>query len=152
MQLDLVMPERFDVGYVDDQDRRRRPALLHRALLGSLERFLGIVLESSGGALPPWLAPEQVLIVPIKAEQRPFSERLQASLAAAGLRCRIDARNESVSRRVRAAHELRIPLVAVIGPREMQAGSVAVRHEQQQRVLPEREAIDALAEICAPPL
>lgn len=152
IQLDLVMPERFDVAYIDDRDARRRPALLHRALLGSLERFLGIVLESCEGRLPAWLAPEQVLIIPIRPDQHAAANDLRDRLLAADLRVRVDARNESVGRRAVAARELQIPIVAVIGEREAAAQSVALRHRGERHDIPNAAAVEAIGAMCEAPL
>jgi threonyl-tRNA synthetase len=152
IQLDLVMPERFDLGYADAGDRRVRPMLLHRALLGSLERFLGILLENCGGSLPPWLAPEQVLVVPVGEEQLEKASAWAARLEAAGLRPRVDARPHSVGHRIRSAHEMRIPLVAVLGPREARSSAVALRHDGAPEVVPEEEAVARAAALCAAPI
>ncbi|MDD9936480.1 MAG: threonine--tRNA ligase [Myxococcales bacterium] len=153
IQLDLAMPARFDVSYVDEHGERKRPALLHRAVLGSLERFLGMVLESYAGALPPWLAPEQVLIVPIAAAQEPYAREVAEALCDAGLRARLDARNESLSRKVVLAHEEGFPFVAVVGKREARDGSVALRkRDGSQEVLPLEGARAALLSECEPPL
>lgn len=152
IQLDLMMPERFDVAYVDARDQRQRPALLHRALMGSLERFLGIVLENYGGALPAWLAPEQALVVPIGEPQHDHAARVHADLVSAGVRARIDRRNESLGRRVREAHGLGIPIVVIIGNEEVARGSVAVRHGARRDDLPADSAARVIAERCASPL
>lgn len=152
IQLDLMMPERFDVAYVDERDARLRPALLHRALLGSLERFLGIVLESCDGHLPAWLAPEQILVIPVRPEQREAADLLRERLAGAGLRVRVEARNESVGRRALVARELRIPIVVVLGARELAAGSVSVRHGDAQQDVANEQVIPMLEALCRPPL
>lgn len=152
IQLDLVMPERFDVSYVDAHDQRQRPALLHRALMGSLERFLGIVLENYAGALPAWLAPEQVLVVPIAEPQHDAAACLFERLAEVGVRARIDRRNESLGRRVRDAHGLGIPIVAVIGKKEVAGGAVAVRHGDRRDEISADAAARVIAERCASPL
>ncbi len=152
IQLDLVMPERFDVSYVDADDRRRRPALLHRALMGSLERFLGIVLESYEGQLPPWLAPEQVLILPVHDAQHAYARHFAERLEREGLRPRLDLRNESLGRRIVGAHELGIPIIAVIGPKEVASGHIALRQGRARDLLPQDAALAALRHRSAPPL
>ena len=152
IQLDLVLPERFDVAYVDASGGRQRPLMLHRATLGSLERFLGIVLEQHDGQLPAWLAPDQVVVLPIEAEQYDYAREVQAELTRAGLRAQNDASRETLSRRVALAHEAAIPYVAVVGRREAQARGVSLRHAEVQRVLPLAEAVQELGRACAPPL
>jgi threonyl-tRNA synthetase len=152
IQLDLVLPERFDVAYVDASGGRQRPLMLHRATLGSLERFLGIVLEQHDGQLPAWLAPDQVMVLPIEVEQHDYARQVQAELTRAGLRAECDASRETLSRRVALAHEAAIPYVAVVGRREAQAHGVSLRHAEVQRVLPLAEAVQELGRACAPPL
>jgi threonyl-tRNA synthetase len=152
IQLDLVLPERFDVAYVDAAGARQRPLMLHRATLGSLERFLGIVLEQHDGHLPAWLAPEQVVVLPIEAEQHEYAGEVQAELERAGLRAFSDSSRETLARRVALAHEAAIPYVAVIGRRERDTQSVSLRHADARRLLPLPDAVRELAHACAPPL
>ncbi|WP_437924880.1 threonine--tRNA ligase [Sorangium sp. So ce291] len=143
IQLDLVLPERFDITYVDASGARRRPALLHRALLGSLERFLGILLEHYRGALPLWLSPEQVVVVPVTDAQRAYAEEVLQRLQQKGVRAVLDAGDDSLSRKIAVAHASAIPLVAVVGKREAERRSVALREREggQQRELPLDEAV-----------
>lgn len=152
IQLDLVLPERFDVSYVDASGARQRPLMLHRATLGSLERFLGVVLEQHAGKLPGWLAPDQVVVIPIEADLAAYADEVVSALRGAGLRASADHRNESLARRVALAHEHGVPYVAVVGQRERGARSLSLRQTDVQRVLPLAEAVTALAELCAPPL
>ncbi|MES1184793.1 MAG: threonine--tRNA ligase [Myxococcales bacterium] len=152
IQLDLVLPERFDVAYVDASGARQRPLMLHRATLGSLERFLGVVLEQHDGHLPAWLAPDQVAVLPIEAEQHGYARDVQAELLRAGLRVVSDASRETLARRVALAHEAAIPYVAVVGRREAESRSVSLRHGEAQRVLPLAETVQELGRACAPPL
>lgn len=151
VQLDLVMPERFGVQYVDREGRRRTPALLHRALVGSLERMLGILLEHHGGILPAWLAAEQVAVLPVSERQEPAATALASELRAAGLRVRLDA-DGTLSKRVRDAHELGIPHVAILGEREVSDGSVTLRSAAAQRSLPLARAVRELAESARAPV
>jgi threonyl-tRNA synthetase len=152
IQLDLVLPERFDVSYVDRSGQRQRPLMLHRATLGSLERFLGVVLEQHDGVLPGWLAPEQVMVVPVEAAQASYAEELAVELRGAGLRVRVDQRSESLSRRVAGAHEQAVPFVVVVGQRELDARTASLRAGGEQRSL-DRVALKLeLARRCAPPL
>lgn len=152
IQLDLVLPERFDVAYVDAAGARQRPLMLHRATLGSLERFLGIVLEHHGGQLPAWLAPEQIVVLPIEAEQHDYAREVQAELERAGLRATGDSSRETLARRVALAHEAAIPYVAVVGRREREARALSLRRGGEQRVLDLAEAARELVRACAPPL
>jgi threonyl-tRNA synthetase len=152
IQLDLVLPERFDVSYVDAAGARRRPLMLHRATLGSLERFLGVVLEQHAGKLPGWLAPDQVVVIPIEAELAAYADEVVSELRGARLRASADHRNESLARRVALAHEQGVPYVAVVGQRERGARSLSLRQSDAQRVLPLAEAVTELAKLCAPPL
>lgn len=152
IQLDYVLPRRFGLTYVDADGQRRAPALLHRALYGSVERFLAILLEHCGGALPAWLAPVQVLVTPIGPGQQEAAVAALAELRAAGLRAELDDRSESLARRVAEAHANGIPCLAVIGAREAAAGTLALRERDGQRVLPRTEAITALRERCAAPV
>jgi threonyl-tRNA synthetase len=152
IQLDLVLPERFDVAYVDASGARQRPLMLHRATLGSLERFLGIVLEQHDGRLPAWLAPDQVVVLPVDPEQHGYAEEAEAELRRAGLRVVADASRETLARRIALAHEYGIPYVAVVGRREQQARSLSVRHADAQRVVSLDAAVRELGQACAPPL
>jgi threonyl-tRNA synthetase len=152
IQLDLVLPERFDVEYVDASGGRARPLMLHRATLGSLERFLGVVLEQHEGQLPAWLAPDQVVVVPVDSEQHDYAREASAELKRSGLRTVSDLRDETLSRRIALAHEHGIPYVAVVGRREREARSLSLRRGDQRQVLALADAVRQLAEECAPPL
>jgi threonyl-tRNA synthetase len=127
IQLDLFMPERFDLAYVDASGARRRPAMLHRAIFGSLERFFGVLLEHSRGALPEWLAPDQVIVAPIAAAHRAYAEEVLARLDASSVRAVLDARDESLARKVAEAHARGAPMVMVVGQREVERRAVALR-------------------------
>jgi threonyl-tRNA synthetase len=152
IQLDFVMPQRFDVRYVDASGERRHVVMLHRALYGSLERFLGLLLEHHGAALPAWLAPEQIAVIPVtpeQASQREYAEGIRVRLEAAGLRVRLDLDSETLSRRIAIAHHLGVPFVVVIGDREVAAGALAVRGRDGQWASPAAEAIAELQHHCA---
>jgi threonyl-tRNA synthetase len=152
IQLDFVLPERFELSYDDSSGKRVRPAMLHRAMLGSLERFLAILLEHHEGRLPAWLAPEQVRILPVHAEQRGYAEEIVTRLRERGLRASFDARSETLARRVAEAHALHVSLLWVVGAREANAGTVAERAVVgAPRVLPLVAALDEAARACAPP-
>jgi threonyl-tRNA synthetase len=153
IQLDFVLPERFDLRYDDSSGKRLRPAMLHRAMLGSLERFLGILLEQHGGRVPAWLAPEQVRVLPVHREQRSYAEELVLRLRERDLRATVDAGEETLGRRIAKAHELCVPLLWVVGAREVSDGTVAERaFAEAQRVLPVVSALDAAVWVSAPPV
>src|SRR6266851_3325269 len=148
IQLDYVLPERFDIHYVGSGGDRRKPVVLHRALFGSLERFIGILLEHYRGALPAWLAPEQVLLAPVGSADG-YAESVLQRLSAANLRARIDCQPDSLARKVVEAYEQGIPFVVVVGPRERAAGSVRIRERSgRQRESPLNAAIAELVVVC----
>ena len=150
MQLDFAMPERFDVRYVDASGERCHVVMLHRALFGSIERFMGVLLEHHGAALPPWLAPEQVAVVPVAERHRGAADAIRARLASAGLRARLDAGDETMGKRIAIAHADGVPFVAVIGDAEVAAGSIAVRARADRWSATVTAAIERLARECAP--
>ena len=126
-QLDFQMPERFELAYQGADNAEHRPVMIHRALLGSMERFAGILIEHHAGRLPLWLAPTQAVILPIADRHTAYAERVAAELGEAGARVRIDMRSESVGRRIRDAELARVPLMLVVGDREERDGTVSVR-------------------------
>lgn len=131
VQLDYVLPERFDLHYVDAQDREQRPVMIHRAMLGSLERFLGILIEHCAGAFPFWLAPEQVRVLPVTDRSVPYAERVRQDLRAARLRAGVDARNEKIGAKIRQAQIEKIPFMLIVGDREAEACTVALRSRRE---------------------
>lgn len=151
IQVDLVMPRRFDVRYVGPGGDRRHVVMLHRALYGSLERFLGVLLEHHRGQLPPWMAPVQVRVLPVAAAHRAHAAEVERCLASADLRVEVDDREESLGRRVAEAHAGAVPFVAVVGDRERQDGSVTLRDRKGQSTMPLAAAREALSARCAPP-
>jgi threonyl-tRNA synthetase len=151
IQFDLVMPERFDLRYVDAGGERRRPVMLHRALYGSLERFLGILLEHHAAGLPAWLAPEQVIVLPVSDAQRAYAHEAEQLLRRASLRVRVDARDESLSNRLADAHAMAAPFMVIAGAREEAARTLTLRRAGQQLALPLADAVLELAERCAVP-
>lgn len=151
IQLDLVLPERFDLSYVDSGGARLRPAMLHRALFGSVERFLGVLLEHHGGVLPAWLCPEQVSVLAVGAEARGFAEEVQRLLQRAGVRAQVDLRDEALSRKVLDAHGRGVPFLAVVGKREQASRSVNLRERGgAQQSLGLDEALRLLGAACLP--
>ncbi len=149
IQLDLVLPERFDLSYVDASGKKRRPMMLHRAMLGSLERFIGILLEHHEGALPAWLAPEQVVVAAVSEAAAAYAERFAAKLRELGCRASVDARSESLSRKIVDAHHAGVPWLAVVGNREVEWNAVRLRRRNGQQLdLPWDEAVAALVSEC----
>ncbi len=126
-QLDFNLPERFDIEYVTEEGKAERPVLVHRALLGSIERFLGILIEHTGGAFPLWLAPVQATVIPIADRHLDYALKVQARLAASGLRVDVDDRSERMNAKIRAAQMQKVPYMLVVGDREAADQTVAVR-------------------------
>jgi len=127
IQLDYANPERFDLSYTGEDNQPHRPVIIHRAILGSFERFIAILIEHFAGAFPLWLAPEQVRIVPISDAQFEAARAVRDALVEAGVRAHLDDRNQTLNYRIREAETLKIPYMAVVGGREAEQGSVAVR-------------------------
>ncbi|PAP75006.1 threonine--tRNA ligase [Rubrivirga marina] len=127
VQLDYNLPERFDLTYVDENDARVRPVMIHRAPFGSLERFVGVMLEHTGGNLPLWLAPTQVKVLPITDDQNAYAQSVAADLKGAGLRVEVDTRSEKVGRKIRDAEVEKVPVMLIVGRSEAEADTVSVR-------------------------
>ncbi len=126
-QLDFFMPERFDLSYTGADNSDHRPAMIHRALLGSMERFAGILIEHHGGRLPLWLAPVQALMLPVADRHNGFAAQVAAELREAGVRVGVDERTESVGRKIRDAELAKVPFMLVLGDKEQESGKIAVR-------------------------
>ncbi|MCA9658665.1 MAG: threonine--tRNA ligase [Myxococcales bacterium] len=151
IQFDFHMPRAFDVRYVDRDGARQLPVMLHRALFGSVERFLGILLEHHRGQLPAWLAPTQIAILPLSTEAHGDAARaLAADLENAGLRVRVDD-DGTLSRRIRRCHDGGIPLQLILGARELAEGRVTIRDRNGQRSAPREAIIERLREACRAP-
>jgi threonyl-tRNA synthetase len=127
IQLDMQMPEKFDLTYVGDDDQRHRPVMVHRVIYGSLERFIGILTEHFAGAFPTWLAPVQARIIPITERHHEYARQVEAVLREAGVRVENDLRSETVGNKIRYGELQRIPYLLVVGDKEAEAGTVAVR-------------------------
>ena len=127
IQLDYAAPERFDLSYTGDDNHAHRPVVIHRAVSGSFERFMGILIEHYAGAFPLWLAPEQVRVVPISDAQKEAAEKVTAELRAAGVRATLDAGHETLNYRIRQGEIMKVPYLAVVGQREADTDAVAVR-------------------------
>jgi threonyl-tRNA synthetase len=126
-QIDFQMPERFDLSFTGEDDAPHRPVMIHRALLGSMERFAGILIEHHAGRFPSWLAPVQTTVLPVADRHVDYARRVAEELRAEGVRCEVDERTESVGRKIRDAELAKVPFMAVVGDREADDGSLAVR-------------------------
>lgn len=131
IQVDFNLPERFDVNYVGSDGQEHRVVMIHRVVLGSMERFIGGLIEHFAGAFPVWLAPVQVVVMPITDAQHEYAAGLVGRMRALGLRVEFDSRNEKVNRKIRDAEEMKIPYMLVIGQKEVDAGTVSVRKRGQ---------------------
>jgi len=127
IQVDYNLPERFDLTYVDENDERQRPVMIHRAPFGSLERFIGVLIEHCGGNFPTWLAPVQVQIIPVGDDFTPYAEQVANKLRTEEVRVEIDRSDETVGYKIREAETQKIPYMLVVGEREEEAGTVSVR-------------------------
>ena len=127
IQLDMQLPERFELEYVGEDGAKHRPVMIHRVVLGSIERFIGVITEHFAGAFPTWLAPVQVKVMTITDRSRPWAEEVTRRLEAAGVRVEADLRKEKIGYKIREAQSLKIPYMLVIGDKEAEAGQVAVR-------------------------
>ena len=127
MQVDFQMPGRLGAEYVDEDNTRKTPVMLHRAIVGSLERFIGILIENHAGAMPLWLAPRQAVVLSITDRQAPYAERVVGALRAAGLRAAADLRNEKINYKIREHSLQKLPYQLIVGDKEMEANTVAVR-------------------------
>jgi threonyl-tRNA synthetase len=127
IQLDYSQPERFDLSYTGEDNHAHRPVLIHRAVSGSFERFIAILIEHFAGAFPVWLSPEQVRVLPIADDLAPHAAAVTAALRAAGIRAHLDDRSETLNYRIREAETMKVPYMAVIGKREAEANTLAVR-------------------------
>ncbi|HJR64306.1 MAG TPA: threonine--tRNA ligase [Gemmatimonadaceae bacterium] len=145
VQLDLQLPQRFELEYTGADNKPHRPVMIHRAIFGTLERFMGLLIEHFAGAFPLWLAPEQIRIIPITDDVHEAAASIARRLAEAGIRAELDDRSETLNYRIREAEVLKTPYMAIVGKREAEAGTVALRRRgagKEQR--PEILAVDAL--------
>ena len=153
IQGDRVLPERLDATYIGEDGDKHRPVMLHRAIFGSYERFIGILIEHFAGRLPVWLAPVQAVVAPIVSDCDPYANEVAAKLEAAGIRVETDLRNEKINYKVREHSLAKVPHLLVVGKREAEDGSVAIRTlgEKDQRVMSVEDAIAMLTEAATPP-
>ena len=153
LQVDFVLPERLDASYVGEDNQRHRPVMLHRAILGSFERFIGVMIEHYAGRLPLWLSPVQVVLATITNDADGYAEEAARAMRAAGLRVELDLRNEKIGYKVREHSLAKIPVIAAAGQREAETGGIALRRlgEKGQEVLALADAIAALSKEAAMP-
>ncbi|TQV83205.1 threonine--tRNA ligase [Denitrobaculum tricleocarpae] len=153
LQVDFVLPERLDATYIGEDDKRHRPVMLHRAIIGSFERFLAILIEHFGGRFPLWLAPVQVAVAPITSDADDYGRKVQAALKSAGLRTEIDLRNEKINYKIREHSLAKVPVIAVVGRREAEEGKVALRRlgSKEQQILSLEDAVALLGEEATSP-
>jgi threonyl-tRNA synthetase len=153
IQTDTVLPERLEASYVGEDGERHRPVMLHRAIFGSFERFIGILIEHYAGRFPMWLAPVQAVVTTIVSDADGYADGVVAKLKAAGIRVETDYRNESINYKVREHSVAKVPHILVIGMREAEEGKVAIRTlgSQGQRIMSVEEAIAMLRDEATPP-
>jgi threonyl-tRNA synthetase len=153
LQSDRVLPERLDASYVGEDGARHRPVMLHRAIFGSYERFIGILIEHYAGRFPVWLAPVQAVVATIISDADSYGAEVTAKLKAAGIRVESDFRNEKINYKVREHSVAKVPHLLVVGMREAEEGKVAIRSlgSDGQRIMTLDEAIAMLTTEATPP-
>ncbi|MGL4312586.1 MAG: His/Gly/Thr/Pro-type tRNA ligase C-terminal domain-containing protein, partial [Sphingomonas sp.] len=154
IQSDRVLPDRLDAAYVGEDGAKHRPIMLHRAIFGSYERFIGILIEHYAGKFPMWLAPVQAVVATIVSDADDYARDVAAKLTAAGLRVDTDLRNEKINYKVREHSLAKVPNLLVIGKREAEEGTVAIRplgEGAQQQVMTVEAAIAMLRDEATPP-
>ena len=153
LQVDFVLPDRLDAEYVDEDGLRKRPVMLHRAILGSLERWIGILIEQYAGRMPPWLAPVQCVVAPITEVANDYAKEVAERFKSAGFRVETDMRNEKIGYKVREHSVAKVPYIIAVGGREAESQSIALRRlgSDKQETLSLNDAIDALGQEILPP-
>ena len=147
MQVDFVLPERLDANYVGEDGEKHRPVMLHRAILGSFERFIGILIENYAGRMPLWLAPVQVVVTTITSDADEYAQEVMGALVNAGFRAELDIQNEKINYKIRKHSHAKVPAILVVGKREASEGTVAIRRlgGKDQEILAIKDAIDILS-------
>jgi threonyl-tRNA synthetase len=147
LQVDFVLPERLDADYVGADGAKHRPVMLHRAILGSFERFIGILLEQYAGRLPLWMAPLQAVVAPIVSDCDEYAQTVADQLDAAGMRVDTDLRNEKINYKIRELSLAKVPVILVVGKKEAEQGTVTLRRlgTEQQETIALAEAIARLS-------
>ena len=154
IQVDFAQPENFDLEYATTDNTRARPVMVHRALLGSVERFVGILVEHYAGAFPAWLSPVQATVVPVADRHNDYAAAVGAQLEATGIRAEVDTADETVGEKIRRAITQKHPAVLVVGDNDVEAGTVGLRvrgEEHEERGVPIAEAVERLEDLVAPP-
>jgi threonyl-tRNA synthetase len=154
LQVDFVLPERLDAEYVGEDGAKHRPVMLHRAILGSFERFIGMLIENYAGKFPLWLAPTQVVVATITNEGDDYAHEVAQALRARGLKVEVDTRNEKINYKVREHSHAKIPVIAVVGKREAEEKTVALRRlgaEKVQEILALEDALNTLQQAATMP-
>jgi threonyl-tRNA synthetase len=154
MQTDTVLPERLDASYIGEDGEKHRPVMLHRAILGTFERFIGILIEHYAGKFPLWLAPVQAVVATIVSDADDYAEKVAAALSAAGIRVEADLRNEKINYKVREHSLAKVPLLLVVGKREADEGTVALRRmdsEERQQMMSLDDAVAMIVAEAVPP-
>lgn len=148
IQVDMNLPQRFDISYIGEDGEKHQPVMLHRALFGSIERFLGILIENHAGRLPLWLSPEQVVVAPVTSDFDDYAQEVAQKLSAAGLKAKTDLRNEKITYKIREHSVAKIPVIAVVGAKEKENKTVTIRRigSDKQEVLGLNDLIAKLVE------
>jgi threonyl-tRNA synthetase len=147
IQLDLNLPERFGLEYTADDGSRQRPVMIHRALFGSIERFFGVLTEHYAGAFPAWLAPVQVVGIPVSGDQVGYVEGIAATLRTHGVRVEVDAGDDRMQKKIRTHTLQKVPFLLLVGGRDADAGAVSFRFRDGSQLngVPAADAVDAVA-------
>jgi threonyl-tRNA synthetase len=154
LQVDFAQPENFDLLYASGENRRERPVMIHRALMGSIERFVGILVEHYAGAFPAWLAPVQATIVPVADRHLDYARKVQTAMTGAGIRIEVDEADDTVGEKIRRAIMHKHPAVLVVGDKDQEDGTVGLRlmgDEHERRGIDLRDAVEELVALAAPP-
>ncbi|MGB5657627.1 MAG: His/Gly/Thr/Pro-type tRNA ligase C-terminal domain-containing protein, partial [Acidimicrobiia bacterium] len=149
-----AQPENFELTYASPENIRERPVMIHRALLGSVERFVGVLVEHYAGAFPAWLSPVQATVVPVADRHIDYAFEVAEALGEGGVRVEVDAADETVGEKIRRAITQKVPAVLVVGDQDVEDGTVGLRLREdtsEQRGLPLGDVVSDLAERCAPP-
>ena len=148
IQLDFNFPERFDITYIDSEGEEKRPFIIHRALVGSFERFFSFLIEHHGGDFPLWYTPEQVYVIPISEKHKEYAEKIYDELKLAKIRVKIDERNKSMQSKIRDAEKLKIPYIVIVGDKEIETETISVRarKNREEGLMKTQEFIDNIKE------
>ena len=150
IQVDFNLPERFGLSFINSEGKEEQPVMIHRALLGSLERFFGVLVEHYKGAFPFWLAPVQLAVLPITEEESDYAQKVFARLTKDGFRVMIDNSDEKIAKKIRRAEMEKIPFLAILGKREQEAGTISLRQhgKGEQGVISVEELFVKCKELC----